>query len=124
MTQEAAQTPDYYYSIDGERYYDIEDINDQLIVDGHEIGEKVIVSRGVKKEFDHSDFFSVDRMIENMRESADDEMGEFAESYLDEMTGVKKGELHNHILNWFSENKVNVNFFGVEGIEEIEIEVE
>lgn len=118
------QTPDYYYSISGEGdYYDLQDIMDQLKDDGHEIGDKVTVSRGVKKKFDHSDFFSVDRMIEEMQEQANDEMGEFAGSYLDEMTGIKKGELFNHILNWFSENNVQVGFFGVVDIEEVEIEV-
>lgn len=99
MAQDNEQTPDYYYSIPEEGdYYNLEDTMNQLKNDGHKIGDKVTVSRGVKKEFDHSDFSSVDRMIEDMQGQANDEMGEFAESYLDEMTGIKKGELHNHII--------------------------
>lgn len=122
MTQDNTQTPDYHYSVSGEGdFYEFQDVMDQLKDDGHEIGEKIIVFRGIKKKFDHSDFFNVNFMIECMQECAYDEIGEFAESYLDEMTVAKKGELHNHIMQWFKDNDIEVNFFGVENVEEIEI---
>ncbi len=113
---------DFVYSLNEENYYEYEDIVDQ-INDGCIHGHEIKVYRGRRKDYKHEDFIApidIDFLIERMQESAYDNMSEFSEGYLDDLTEDNKKELMKLITD-FLDSKVMVRFYGVDQIDEITI---
>lgn len=113
------QSDDYVYSTDEERFFDFSDVMDTLN-ENHEPGDKVKIFRARRKEYEHKDFISAYRVIDDMQSSAYDEMGEFAEDYLYGITKEQETDLENHIAQWFDKNS-SITFHGVTDVEEIEV---
>lgn len=68
-----------------ELFYDWETFQDMLF-DGRLHGEEVEVVRGVRVEFDNEDFISPHQIGEDILAQADDEGGEYAQTYLEEVS--------------------------------------
>lgn len=62
---------------------------------------------------------SVDDFLERIQEDAYDAGGEFAESYLDDVTGEHKEELEKLIQNWFIKHKYLPSWYNIYEIDEI-----
>jgi uncharacterized protein YeaC (DUF1315 family) len=97
------------YSLDGKTYYDYEEII-SMIKDGE---KSDFVYVGNKIEHTHKSFLDTDCVIEQMQDNAD-EVGEWAEGYLCDMTKEQKEDLKNTVLNWFNKNITQPSFFNVE----------
>lgn len=113
---------DFLYSLNEVNYYEYGDIVDE-INSQYEPGESVAVNRGKRKDFKHSNFIcpaDIDCLLERMQDAAFDEMGEFSEDYLTEITNDHKKELLKLITD-FLESKGQVRFYGVDQIDEITI---
>lgn len=103
----------------------IDDLNDDDVLED-ENGFYVIVNVGEAMEYDDS--ICVETFIGNQQEKAYDEMGEYAEYYLDEIEDEIKTKLENQLNEFWKkfkkENKITANFFTVEKIESFRVELE
>jgi len=97
------------YSFDGETYYDYEDI--VAMIKNGEKSEFIYV--GNKIEYSHKSFIDTDCLIEQMQDKADD-VGEWAEGYLCDITKEQKEDLEKTVLVWFNENVTQPSFFNIE----------
>jgi len=111
----------YVYSLDGEIFYPL-DIFVGILESEYEPG-KYKVEKGIPKKLEHSDFISGGRIIESIQENCWDENGEYAEDYLDGITDADKTELENVIADWLEGKVGEIKFFGVEDVEESEVEI-
>lgn len=98
-----AEPVELWYSVDGEAYtyQHLPDILEHLRDIGRlNVGDVFMSGESFKP--DASSFFNVDHIIENAYESAQDDHGEFAESFLSEATdnGDAKKELRDFLDQW------------------------
>ncbi len=104
----------YSFSLDDEYYYNMDSIEDML-----EEEENVSsLYMGEKIEQKNKNFLNIDALIDDMKESAY-ELGEYTETYLDDMTEELRKDLKNTILKWFDDNGIKPNFLLVENVREI-----
>lgn len=101
-------------SFDGETYYELEEMV-SMINNGE---ESEFIYIGSKIEHSHKNFLDTDCVIEQMQDNAD-EVGEWAEGYLCDMTKEQKEDLKNTVLNWFNKNITQPSFFNVENSEKL-----
>ena len=112
---------EYVYSLDGEIFYPL-DVFVGILESEYEPGRHK-VERGVPKKLNHFDFISGGKIIELIQENCWDERGEYAEDYLTSITEKDKQELENVIADWLEGKVSEIKFFGVEDVEESEVEI-
>ncbi|GGX11370.1 hypothetical protein GCM10007242_16860 [Pigmentiphaga litoralis] len=111
------------YSTNGEEYRsgELHDAIDEL---EQESDGAALVGRsywlGVSRKPKPSDFFSIDRLLEDMQEQADDQHGEFAEDFLTDLSTEKVNELQALIGAWIDAN-ATVSFYRVHDTAEFTI---
>ena len=76
----------------------------------------------VKKRM--SDYIDVDYMLDMAENNACDEVGEFAEGWLDYVTTPQRDELAEMITQWANKNHLQPKFQHVDEVKEIEVEVD
>lgn len=101
----------------------VEQCLEDLSLDELKIVKTVTLYKGVKQEQTFKDFLDVDWLLENMHERAYDD-NEFAEDYLYNVTEEQKAELESLICEWASKHNIAPNFFLINKVEEIEVEVD
>lgn len=125
---------EYVYSYDRETFNDAnpEEAIKSLFIrmsatwfEDVKVGDKYKVYRGVKVARLASGFVSnhtVEHILDDMRETAYDDAGEWADDFGMDVTEEAKTELQSFIEQW-ADKYMDVNFYGVTDIEEIEVEV-
>ena len=109
------------YSIDGERYYNLDEMDD--IIHSEEVNiDNSQIYKANKKEYKHKDFINVAYLIECMQDSAYDIADEYAESYLYDLSKDKLVELEKNISDWLDINAETPKFFSVENEVKISID--
>lgn len=116
---------DFCYSWNGEEYSTVDDELSFIFnyLDCFENPEVMVGNVYWKAQYEiakHSDFISVENLIEDMQVAAFDSHGEWSEDYLSGLDNFKLKELEVLITNWF-DNNVNINFFSVKNAVECEI---
>jgi hypothetical protein len=113
------------YSRNEEEWYDLCEIMGQLEED-YEHGDKVEIQEGEAVPFKHREFIDAAKIIEIIQDWAFDEMGEWQQDYLDDLSNDKeKMKALDELLNLFiSENAQQPKCFKVVNIKEIEVTVE
>jgi len=111
---------DFAYSLDDERYTDFESIVDEVNSD-YPAGKAVIISKGEKIQYSHSDFINIDVFFELLNEAAYEECGEYGEDYMCKVDKEKRDELKKIISEWLGENFEAPNFFTVKNITKMEV---
>ena len=112
------------YSLGGERYFDWEDIIEQIKSE-HDIGEVICLYEADLVNHDNTEFINSYQILENIAESACDEYYELAEDYNDKVRAiVDKSELELLISDWLKFKGVTPEFFSVENVKETEYTVE
>jgi len=114
---------DKVYSLDGERYFDWEDIIDQIKSE-HDIGEVICLYEADQVNHNNTEFIDSHQILENIAECAFDEGGEFTENYHDDLMNVNEDELGILISDWLDSQGVKPEFFTVENVKETEYTVE
>ena len=108
------------YSNDQENYYrEFNDVLNNMEIDG-DIRVGMVYWVGDEVNPKPSNFFSVDRLIEDMQERASDECGEWAEDYLTDLPDEKIVELKTLVSNWINTN-AKVSFFTVDNEKEMKL---
>ena len=113
---------DKVYSLDGEKYYDWEDITSQI--SEHDIGEVICLYEADQVKHCNTEFIDSHQIIENISERAFDEGGELTENYHDNLMNVNEDELKLLISDWLDSKGVKPEFFTVENVKETEYTVE
>lgn len=121
------QTKKYCYGFypNPEMFYDWETFQDMLF-DGRLHGEEVEVVRGVRVEFDNEDFISPHQIGEDILAQADDEGGEYAEAYDEEVSAFfdNNEEKVRSVLSQMMELfDIRPTFFSVEKEETVTVVV-
>lgn len=111
------------YSTNNEEFYSYEEVIEQLSND-YFSGEKVEIYEGTSKDYTHSDFFDVYKIVSLAQDRAYDEAGDSAEDYLDDFTAKKIEKLKKLILNFMNKNLKQPKFCSVENIKKITITIE
>jgi len=106
----------------GEKWTDYEDMMNDLR-ENYNIGEEVEVWEADKVEWNHSDFFNLEIILQDMQSEAIDRCGDVAEEYLDDVTATDSEEIEKYILDWLNKN-AKLNFYGVENAKKIMVIVE
>jgi len=114
---------DKVYSLDGERYFDWEDIIEQTKSE-HDIGDVITLYEADQVNHNNDEFINSYQILENIAESAFDEGGEFTENYHDDLMSINEDELGLLISNWLDSKGVKPKFFTVENVRETEYTVE
>ena len=103
------------YSLDEEYYYDIDEIADML-------EDRTYIHVAEKVTYTHKDFIDLSDLIEWMIDRAYDEAGDWAESYLNDLTNKKAEELELKIVDLFNKLVRQPKFFTVKNVKQISIE--
>lgn len=112
------------YSTDGEHYEDICSVMATLESE-HEPGTKITIYEGVPVEVAHAEFIHPKSIIDSIIESAGDDMGEFAEDYLENLQkdAGAMSDLESLINDWLNKTVGPVNFLRVNKTRELEVTV-
>lgn len=86
--------------------------------------KSVFIYEGVPVQKYMSDYIDVDYMLDMAESNACDEVGEFAEGWLDYVTTPQRDELAEMITQWANKNHLQPKFQHVDEVEEIEVEVD
>ena len=86
--------------------------------------KSVFIYAGVPVQKNMSDYIDVDYMLDMAESNACDEVGEFAEGWLDYVTTPQRDELAEMITQWANKNHLQPKFQHVDEMEEIEVEVD
>ena len=113
---------DLVYSIDGERFYHLDEVMKTLKGD-YEPGKHKIKC-GTPKKLHHSEFINGDHLVESIQESCFDEHGEYAEDYLSNLKDGDIKELEQLIANFLTKKVGDIKFFSVENIKTVEVSTE
>ena len=98
----------------------IRDLEDQDI---HKIGDIIVIKEGTAKMAKTEEFVCVDDLIDRMIDSAQDQYGECAEDFLDDIDDNAREALELHIIDFFEENGFTPTFYGIEDEKEIKIQI-
>lgn len=110
---------DYCYSTNEEEFnYTSEWECLERLWDEDYLQEGAVFFRGTSKKGSASDYFIMNRVVEDMQERAWDECGEWAEGFLEDVPEKKWKELDKYICKWLDKN-AKVNFYTVENVEKI-----
>lgn len=100
----------------------------QMILDDMDDVERsetkvITIYKGIKKPQNFDQFLCVNRLLEDMSESACDQIGDYAERYLSDVTESQKKELERVIVSWALRNNISPSWFIIEDIEEVEFTI-
>jgi hypothetical protein len=120
----------YYSAYEDEWSYSERSIEEaaQMVLDEMDDIERretkvITIYKGVKKPQNFDQFLCVDRLLEDMSESACEQIGDYAESYLSDVTESQKKELESLIVSWASRNNISPSWFMIEDIEEVKFTI-
>lgn len=111
---------EYVYSLDNERYYELEDFEDMLLglCEDSETPKNsdMEIYRAEKVLRNHASFINANSILETISQNAYDEAGEYAESYcdsIDHLSSDKVKELEQLINDFFDKYIGQPNFYTV-----------
>ena len=111
---------DKSYSYNEEEYHSYySDILDHFN-DHYEIGDKVEFWKGDTVQCGHERFIEPYILIEDMQDRAHEEVGEFADGYLNEVTEKQLHELKQLVAGYLDKNLAKHSFFTVKNVEKVE----
>jgi len=84
-----------------------------------DVGDSIYIGNPVKISL--GQLIDVDILMEQMNEKACDEVGEYAEDYLDDVGSEFRDELLNLIANWFEEKGLAPTFYSVDNVQHYEV---
>jgi hypothetical protein len=108
---------DLVYSFNEEAYYDMDDIIEMVEIDKIPKDRFVYVAEKVK--YYHKDFIPQLDIQEQLLDIAYDEVSEWCEGYVDDLTKEKVEALNQVIIDWFDKNIEQPRFFTVKNIRKI-----
>lgn len=86
--------------------------------------KSVFIYEGVPVQKYMSDYIDVDYLLYMAESNACDEVGEFAEGWLDYVTTPQREELAEMITQWANNHNLQPKFQHVDEVKEIEVEVD
>ncbi len=86
--------------------------------------KSVYLYEGVPVQKYMKDYIDVDYMLDMAESNACDEVGEFADGWLDYVTTPQRDELAEMITQWANKNNLQPKFQHVDEVAEIEVEVD
>lgn len=94
-------------------------------LDDHElkITTKVPMYAGTLEPKKFTDYLCVDSILDQMREWAYDDVNEFADDYLNDVTQEQKDEIKQLISDWATKHNISPNFFSVGNVVEILVDI-
>ena len=107
-------TKDLVYSFNEEEYYDIDDIFEMVEIDKIPKDRFIYVAERVK--YYHKDFISLIDFQEELQDIAYDEVSEWGEGYVEDLTKEKEEALEQLITDWFDKNIEQPRFFTVKNV--------
>ena len=106
------------FSTDEEHFRtDVDQILHEIEADGV---ETIYVGESVCKQ--HSDFIYVRNLIEDMQNQASEEVGEYADSYLEDFTQENIEGLKQVISNYLNTTTPQPSFYSVSSIREVSVD--
>ena len=116
---EADRTEDTVWSEDGETFHSEQDIIESL--DFPENDSVLVIYKGVKVSRKHNDYFNANSIIEDIQESAFNDVGDFAEGYLTELSLQDIKQLQYMLSKWLDKNAAQPLFYAVKNVTPIQI---
>ena len=113
-------TKDLVYSFNEEAYYDMDDIIEMVEIDKIPKDRFVYVAEKVK--YYHKDFIPLIDFQDELRNLAYDEVSEWCEGYVDDLTKEKVEALNQVIIEWFDKNIEQPRFFTVKNVRKLMLE--
>lgn len=86
--------------------------------------KSVFLYEGVPVKKYMSDYIDVDYILDMAENNACDEVGEFAEGWLDYVTTPQRDDLTEMITQWANKNHLQPRFYYMDEVKEIEVEVD
>lgn len=111
------------YSLDNERYFDIQDILEMIneLTSEYKQLEHSFIYIGDKIELFHKDFFNVDNLVESITDAAYEESEDYSDNYISQFTDEKKKDLSSLVLKFLNENINQPDFFHIENIKQLKL---
>lgn len=113
----------FVYSLDEERYYDLDDILEQIENENLDIET---IYRGIKIPYTHSDFICGKEIIESIKDRAYEQSEEYSGNYISQFDDKSKTEHKDYhivierlIAKYLDEVIPQPNFFKVENIKKV-----
>ena len=113
-------TKDLVYSFNEEAYYDIDDIFEMVEIDKIPKDRFIYVAERVK--YYHKDFIPLIDFQDELQNLAYDEVSEWCEGYVDDLTKEKVEALNQVIIEWFDKNIEQPRFFTVKNVRKLMLE--
>ena len=113
-------TKDLVYSFNEEAYYDIDDIFEMVEIDKIPKDRFIYVAEKVK--YYHKDFIPLIDFQDELQNLAYDEVSEWCEGYVDDLTKEKVEALNQVIIEWFDKNIEQPRFFTVKNVRKLMLE--
>lgn len=113
------------YSADEETWTDYCSVIDHML-ESYSPGDEVTIYEGDSVPFTHAEFVSAETVIENIQELSYDDIGEWQQDYLDEISSDKGliAELQTTLMAFFEKHAKAPTCFKVENIKEIKVTLE
>ena len=96
---------------------------DECIDEDTKVGDIVTIFEAEAIEYTHADFVNAESIIEDMQNCAYDTVGEFAETYLEELKKEDFKELDKLITDWLSMKADKPRFYTTINDKPIEVEI-
>ena len=113
----AQDTPEFIYSLDGERFDEYDNIMEE-IYNTYEVGEKIAISKGRPKKITHWDFVKDMDLIGSLIDMATDEDGDFSDDYLNDVTPDIQKKILRDLCMSLDKHAKQPNYCRVEDITE------
>ena len=111
---------DLVYSFNEEAYYDIDDIFEMVEIDKIPKDRFIYVAERVK--YYHKDFIPLIDFQDKLQDIAYDEVYEWCEGYVEDLTKEKEEVLGQLITDWFDKNIEQPKFFKVKNVRKFMLE--
>ena len=113
-------TKDLVYSFNEEAYYSIEDIIEMVEID--KIPKDRFIYKAERVKYYHKDFIPLIDFQDKLQDIAYDEVYEWCEGYVEDLTKEKGEALEQLIIDWFDKNIEQPKFFTVKNVRKIILE--
>ena len=113
-------TKDLVYSFNEEAYYSIEDIIE--MVEKDKIPKDRFIYKAERVKYYHKDFIPLIDFQDELQDIAYDEVSEWCEGYVEDLTKEKGEALEQLIIDWFDKNIEQPKFFTVKNVRKIMLE--
>ena len=113
-------TKDLVYSFNEEAYYSIEDIIE--MVEKDKIPKDRFIYKAERVKYYHKDFIPLIDFQDELQDIAYDEVSEWCEGYVEDLTKEKGEALEQLIIDWFDKNIEQPKFFTVKNVRKIILE--